>query len=143
MHAMLLAFLAMVFYASEAVVTDAKLSHLNPRLLTFLYGLGIALFAGLSLVFAPVDRALIQREFPFVGMVIIASFLGALFHFSALNAQSGATALCSMYMLLPVAASIMKFLHSGQKPDQNLVIAWVLGAAALLFVTFGQQKPHQ
>jgi drug/metabolite transporter (DMT)-like permease len=138
-NALVYALLAMIFYASEIVVTDLKLGRLSPRLVTLLYATGVALLAGLSLILFP-DKSLewpTRKEWWFVALMVVVSFIAATMHFFALHEKAGATTMCTYYCLLPVTAALLVYLFSGEHkvPSWRTIAAWVLGAVAVYLIS--------
>lgn len=129
---LLFCFLAMTGYALEIAVTDWKLARVSPRLLTFGYSLGVATLAAMSLLHG--RESLIApsaREWPFVGLMVIASFLAAWAHFAALHEGASAPVLAMFYCVMPMAASGWMFLFTGEIPSARMLLAWLFGAVAL------------
>lgn len=141
-HALLLSLVAMLFYATEIVVTDLKLSRVTPRLLTVLYSGGVLICALIHLLWSRQEIKMPEgREWWFVLLMILASFIAASAHFAALNQRATATVMCTFYMLLPVAASLLVFLFARRGlPSWKMMAAWILAAAAVYLVVSEQKN---
>jgi drug/metabolite transporter (DMT)-like permease len=131
----LLCVLAMAFYGLEISVADWKLTRISPRLLTFCYALGVAVLAGIGLLFHWPETIPCGKEWAFVGMMIVASFVAALAHFAALHEGAGAVSLTLVYCLLPVVASLFAAVFNGELPTVRLVLAWAAAAVALALIS--------
>lgn len=130
--AALLAIIATVFYTSETVVTDMKLSHVNSMLLTFLVGIGSAAISGTCLLIRRPENIVMptRGEIGWVAIIIACTFFADWFHFMSLEMRAGAIVLCTAYALMPVFTSMMEF----KLPSKDLVGAWVSIACALFFI---------
>lgn len=144
--AIALSFVAMLFYASEIVITDLKLGNVSPSVLTVLYSGGVALI-GIAWLIINSGRSkepLIYpsgKEWIFVGLMIAVSFVAASTHFAALHKHTGAAVMCIFYSLLPVTASILIFIFSNREPPSwKMIIAWVLAGIAVYLVA-SDKKP--
>ena len=133
--------LAMAFYALEIAITDWQLSRLEPKLVTFLYAAGVALFAGIRLAIGERTPLPTGRQWLFVALMIVASFLAASAHFQALHERAGAVVLTLSYCLMPVAASVYMALFTGLVPDFRTVAAWLLAAIALALLATAPSRP--
>jgi drug/metabolite transporter (DMT)-like permease len=132
---------AMLFYALEIAVTDWKLSNISPRLLTLCYALGVAICSGISLCFGQEEiRGPQGKQWIFVLLMVLASFVAASSHFQALHEQSGAVKLTMFYCLLPVAASIYVAMLKGELPNARIMVAWPIAALALYLVSSGAKE---
>lgn len=131
----LLCVLAMVFYGLEISVADWKLTRISPRLLTFCYALGVATLAGVGLLVDWPETVPRGKEWSFVGLMVLASFVAALAHFAALHEGAGAVSLTLVYCLLPVVASLFAAVFKGEIPTLRLVLAWVAAAVALALIS--------
>lgn len=131
----------MVFYGLEIAVADWKLSHVHPRVLTFCYSVGVAACAGTALLFADRPRWPTGGEWNWVGLMILASFVAAFAHFAAITGKAGAVTLTLFYALLPVVAALFGVLVKGEWPTPRIVLAWLLGAGALVLLATGQKPP--
>jgi drug/metabolite transporter (DMT)-like permease len=131
---------AMAFYALEIAITDWQLSGLPPRLVTFLYAIGVATCAGVRLLFEDRLVAPTGRQWIFVGLMVAASFLAATAHFEAIHRQAGAVVLTLAYCLMPVAASIYMALFAGRLPTLRTAIAWVIAALALYVLATAPER---
>ena len=134
--------IAMILYSSEVVTTDLKLSKMNPWNMTFLYGLGTAIVSipfvywysgsGPETIVSWPSR---PNEWGYVLLVCLFAAGGAWANFSALHHEAGAVVLCTVYMLLPVAAAlIMAALGHHGFPSWRLMLAWALAGVALYLV---------
>lgn len=130
---------AMLFYGLETAVADWKLRDVHPRVLTFLYAVGVAVFAGVYLLFADKPRWPKGGEWGYVAFLIVASFIAAVAHFMAINLKAGAVTLTLFYSLLPVVAALFTAVVKGELPTLRTVLAWLLAAAALALVATGQK----
>lgn len=142
--AIVFAALAMLFYASEIVVTDLKLGRISARVLTFLYATGVAVLAGISLILVPEKEGFKwpnKSELPFVGLMIAVSFIAATTHFYALHEKAGATIMCTYYGLLPVTAALLVAIFSQEHnlPSWRAVAAWIFGAIAVYLISTQKQ----
>jgi drug/metabolite transporter (DMT)-like permease len=127
---------AMAFYALEIAITDWKLAEISPRLLTFFYSLGVAIFSLGSIIFAKEAPALPDfKQSIFVALMVLASFIAASAHFHALASGTGAIKLTMVYMLLPVAAAFYMFIFKHEFPDSRIILAWVLSVVALYLLS--------
>ena len=133
--AMLFCALAMVFYGLEISVADWKLAKVSPRVLTFCFSLGVALLAGLSLIFAKGQVLPKGSDWTVVVLMVLASFVAAVAHFAALNEGAGAVVLTMFYCLLPVVASLFAAVFKGEAPSWRLVLAWFAAVIALVLVS--------
>jgi drug/metabolite transporter (DMT)-like permease len=133
--ALLFCTIAMIFYGLEISVADWKLSKVSPRVLTLCYSLAVAVFAGLSLVFARGQVGPAGSEWTFVGLMVLASFVATVGHFAALNEGAGAVVLAMFYCLLPVVASLFAAVFKGEAPSLRLVLAWLAAVTSLVLVT--------
>lgn len=132
---MLMPLLAMVFYSLEIALTDWKLTSLSPRLLTFLYSTGVAIFALVMLIMARETNTMPDtKQSFFVFLMIVASFLAASAHFQALTTGTSAVTLSLTYAFMPVMASIFIAIFKQQLPSAQLIFAWLLSIAALYLV---------
>lgn len=133
---MWLSIIAMAFYALEIAITDWKLSAISPRLLTFFYSAGVAVFSLGSIIYArEMHAAPDGKQSAFIILMILASFIAASAHFQALTTGTSAVKLTMVYMLLPVAASFYIFLFKQQLPDIKIIFAWLLSAIALYLLS--------
>lgn len=135
--------LAMLFYGLEIAVADWKLTAVHPRVLTFCYSVGVTACAGLFLLFADKPRWPKGGEWNWVGLMILASFVAAFAHFAAITGKAGAVTLTLFYALLPVVAALFSVLVKGEWPSLRMVLAWGLGAAALVLLATGQKPPSE
>lgn len=135
--------LAMLFYGLEIAVADWKLAHIHPRVLTFCYALGVACCAGVALLF--IDNPTLPRgkDWTWVGLMVLASFVAALSHFAAITGRAGAVTLTLFYALLPVVAALFGGLVRGEWPSARMILAWALGAAALVLLATDQRPPPE
>ena len=132
---MLMSLLAMAFYSLEIALTDWKLSAFSPRLLTFLYSTGVAVFALVTLVLARETHSMPDaKQSIFVFLMIFASFVAASAHFQALTTGTSAVTLSLTYAFMPVMASFFMAIFKFQLPSLQLVSAWILSIAALYLV---------
>ncbi|MFA6039410.1 MAG: EamA family transporter [Candidatus Peribacteraceae bacterium] len=132
---MLMSLLAMVFYSLEIALTDWKLSSISPRLLTFLYSTGVAIFALLTLILARETHSMPDtKQSVFVFLMIFSSFVAASAHFQALTTGTSAVTLSLTYAFMPVMASIFIAIFKFQFPSLQLIFAWILSIAALYLV---------
>lgn len=136
--------LAMLFYALETSITDWKLAKVSPRVLTLCYALGVAVCAGVNLLFTTKEQTIPQgSQWIFVFLMIVASFVAASSHFAALHHDSGAVMLTMFYCLMPVAASLFMTLFKQELPGWRVVVAWVIAALALYLVSTGKTGPRE
>jgi drug/metabolite transporter (DMT)-like permease len=136
---MMMSFLAMAFYALEIVLTEWQLTNLSPRLLTFLYSTGVALFALSTLFLARETHSLpTSKESIFVLLMVFCSFLAASAHFQALTTGTSAVKLSMFYALMPVMASIFAAILEHKYPSLHLFFAWILASAALYLVAIAK-----
>ncbi len=132
---------AMAFYALEIAITDVKLSAIPPRLMTFYYSAGVALFAFMSLLLSREQISTPSSPVMFfVGLMIMSSFIAAAAHFTAISQGIGTARLTLVYAFLPVAGAIYSALFKRELPSLNLVAACLLAALALYLVST-TQKP--
>lgn len=135
--------LAMVFYALETSIADWKLAKVSPRVLTLCYALGVAICAGISLLFTKEQTIPHGSQWVYVILMVGVSFVAALSHFAALHHESGAVTLTMFYCLMPVAATLFMALFKQQLPSWRLVVAWGIAALALYLVSTGKTGGQQ
>ena len=139
-NALFFSLIAMVFYATEIVVTDLKLGKVSPKLLTILYSGGVMACAIAYFLFSyftseEETRLPTGNEWWYVVLMVAASFIAASAHFYALNQRATAVVMCTFYALLPVTASLLVFVFSKRElPSWKVILAWVLAAVAVYLV---------
>lgn len=128
--AVLFAFLATVFFSGEATIADMKLQRPSPLFLTFLLGIGIAVFSLVPLACISPNKIVWpnKSEYGWMLMVVILTCTADWAHFAALHYRVGATILCTSYALMPIFASMMK----AEMPSLRLFFAWICAGLALL-----------
>lgn len=137
--ALIYALVAMAFYAVEIVITDLQLGKIPARVVTLMYATGVAILAGTSLLIFP-EKEFVwpsRKEWGFVVLMVIVSFVAATTHFLALHNKAGSTTMGAYYSLLPVTAALLIyfFAKEQQLPSWRMVLAWVLGAIAIYLVS--------
>ena len=132
--ALVLCFMASLCYAAELVITDKKLGKVSPIVLTFFFGITIAICALPGVLHGIKTGSAVFPPWKSVMLVVavgVLSFLADWCHFGALHYKAGGTVLATFYMLLPVFSSMMK----GNVPSLRMIAAWVLGGAALYLIS--------
>lgn len=128
---------AAIFYSIEMVSQERKLPKITPIVVTFLFGLGVMLY-GLPIVTAEVVMGTVKWpnnwEWCLLFIIPIIAFFADWSHFVAIHAQIGSIALATMYMAIPVFASLLKL----ESPSLPRVISWLLTGLALFTLVRGK-----
>jgi hypothetical protein len=108
---------------------------------TFIAAIGIVIISGTCLALNPptMEQMPVRADYKFILLVTVFFFLADYFHFLSLHKNSGAVLLSTTYVLIPVFCSVLKW----EKPSPQVVIAWILGAIAILLIgqsTMGKEE---
>lgn len=135
----LLCILASLLYSAELIGTDRYLDKTSPIITTFFLGVFIALFAAPAALEGLRNGSVnlpSYKEIAIIAAVAICSFLADWSHFAALHYKAGTVELAMFYLLIPVICSVIEM----RIPSMNMIVAWILGGAALLIVSFELAK---
>jgi drug/metabolite transporter (DMT)-like permease len=143
MKPVIFACMAVLLYALGNVITEQKLKtytqfatmaycYIPMVALTFgalawkkLEGQSIALPSGTGLYFA--------------GMIAVVFFLADTFFFSAYTNNANSFTVSAIVLMFPAAASLMKYLWTGQTPNRYHVAAYIVAIVAVVLAERGNQ----
>lgn len=132
--AIVLCLFASALYAAEITLTDKRLERISPIVLVFVLGLTTCMVTLPVLLWRVREGTLIfpsASEWVVLGIVLLLGVAADWTHFAALHFRSGGIVLTTMYMLLPVFCSVFE----GQRPTWRTIVAWGLGAIALILIS--------
>lgn len=125
---------AALLYAAEMVTQEKMLPKTSSIVLTFFFGLGIALYALPFVIVGSLQSNLIwpetRTEWLWIIIIPLLGFLADWSHFEAINKQAGSVLLATFYLLIPISASILKF----EAPSNLKILAWTFGFISLLLL---------
>lgn len=128
---------AALFYSAEMVTQERKLPDVTPIVVTFVLGVGVALY-GLPLVIAEVIMGSAKLpmgwEWALIFVIPVVAFLADWSHFTAIHARVGAVVLATMYITIPVFTSILKL----ELPSAMRLGSWLLTGMALFVLVRGR-----
>ncbi len=139
MKPVLFAIAAIVFYAAENVFIERKLANVSPAALMVLLSLQVVLLG--------IPFLLLQRHagdgfaMPQAGQWRFVLVCGALLacadfcYFSAYKNGGEIMKITTIAILLPVAASVVKFLMGGGMPSLTQLAGWAFAAVGVVLVS--------
>jgi drug/metabolite transporter (DMT)-like permease len=135
--------LAVLFYALGNVITEQKLKPYTqfatmiycylPMVLMTAVALGVMKFRGQTIVF-PQGSALY-----IAGLIALVFFIADGFYFSAYTNNADAFTVSSIAVMFPAAASLMKFIWTGELPNRYHIAAYVVAVIAVALSEKGNE----
>lgn len=143
MKPVLFSCMAVLLYALGNVITEQKLkAYTQFGTMLYCYLPMIALTFG-ALAWKKIDgQAIIlpsESGLYFAGMIAIVFFLADTFFFSAYTNNADSITVSSIVLLFPAAASLMKYLWTGQTPNRYHIAAYVVAIVAVVLAERGNQ----
>ena len=143
MKQVIYACLAVLFYALGNVITEQKLKPYTqfatmiycylPMVLMTAVALGVMKFRGQTIVF-PQGSALY-----IAGLIALVFFIADGFYFSAYTNNADAFTVSSIAVMFPAAASLMKFIWTGELPNRYHIAAYVVAVIAVALSEKGNE----
>jgi drug/metabolite transporter (DMT)-like permease len=143
MKQVIYACLAVLFYALGNVITEQKLKPYTqfatmiycylPMVLMTAVALGVMKFRGQTIVF-PQGNALY-----IAGLIALVFFIADGFYFSAYTNNADAFTVSSIAVMFPAAASLMKFIWTGELPNRYHIAAYVVAVIAVALSEKGNE----
>jgi drug/metabolite transporter (DMT)-like permease len=143
MKQVIYACIAVLFYALGNVITEQKLKPYTqfatmiycyvPMVVMTIVALGVMQSRGQTIIF-PAGNTLY-----FAGLIAIVFFIADGFFFSAYTNNADAFTVSSIAVMFPAAASLMRFLWTGQLPNRYHVAAYVVAVIAVALSEKGNE----
>ena len=143
MKQVIYACIAVLFYALGNVITEQKLKNYTqfatmtycylPMLVMTMGALALMKSRGQTIAF-PEGKALYGA-----GLIAIVFFIADSFFFSAYTNNADAFTVSSIAVMFPAAASLMKFVWTGQLPNRYHIAAYVVAVIAVVLSERGNE----
>jgi len=143
MKQVIYACIAVLFYALGNVITEQKLKSYTqfatmtycylPMLVMTMGALALMKSRGQTIAF-PEGKALYGA-----GLIAIVFFIADSFFFSAYTNNADAFTVSSIAVMFPAAASLMKFVWTGQLPNRYHIAAYVVAVIAVVLSERGNE----
>jgi drug/metabolite transporter (DMT)-like permease len=134
---------AVLFYALGNVITEQRLKPYTqfatmiscylPMIVMTALALGVMKFRGQTIVF-PEGSALYVA-----GLIAIVFFIADGFFFSAYTNNADAFTVSSIAVMFPAAASVMRFIWTGQLPNRYHIAAYIVAVIAVALSEKGNE----
>lgn len=146
--ALFLCLLASFLYAVEIQLTERFLKGVSSIVLTMMFGLTIFLCALAFVVYGSLKGTVVTSDelgsaeemttiawpvgwqWVFIVIVGVATFGADWAHFGAIQKHASGPMLATFYIAIPIMCNMMK----GEIPSWKMVLAWILGGAALALI---------